>query len=381
MVGIYLHIPFCQKKCFYCDFYSITGSSMQDDYVKAIIQEIRLTALDFKDGIPKVDTVFFGGGTPSLLKDEMLENISNELKTHFEIQANTEWTIECNPGTLTLDKLKKYKEIGFNRLSIGVQSFNDKELKFLRRIHNAQTAKDTLENAHKAGFDNISLDLMFSIPGQTVASLEQSLSTAFSYSPKNISAYSLIYEPGTKLFDALKIGKVKQLDDDEDAAQYDYIIDRLTNAGYEQYEVSNFALPGGRSLHNMRYWMSEHYYAFGPSAHGFIGNSRYWNVRDITQYIKLIKKGSLPIEGKEKLTKEKLFEERVFLELRADGIRLDKIKEDFGIDLASANSHLTGILQKEKLIEFKGNRLRLTSKGYMICDSITVQLLNQLKKI
>jgi len=299
MYGIYLHFPFCISKCHYCDFYSITELSPIDNFVNALCKEIQLQDSISRIHKPKVDTIFLGGGTPSLLKPSQLEIIIETLYKYFDIAQNTEFTIECNPGTLTETSLKEFRGLGINRLSIGVQSFNQDELKFLQRIHTTDDAVKSIEIARKSGFENISIDLIFSIPGQTLESWNNTLEKTISMELEHISAYSLIYEKDTPLYNDWLNHKVEKTDEETEAKYYETLIEKLVNHGLEHYEVSNFAKPNKKCRHNLKYWQGEEYFAFGPSANGYLNNTRYWNVKNLKLYFDSINQNKLPIEGSE----------------------------------------------------------------------------------
>ena len=252
MKSLYFHIPFCVHKCFYCDFYSITESGYHSEFTEALCNEINLRFSGLPDSTI-AETIYFGGGTPSLLGTSFYENIFNSIRSKYQIINETEVTIECNPGTIDPEKLKALRESGFNRISLGIQSFNDDELHFLQRIHNSEEAKKSFSVARNAGFDNISIDLMFSLPGQTEDSLKYTIDEALMLEPDNISFYSLIYEEGTPLYDNWKADRINKLADDTDASFYKLIINRLSMAGYNQYEISNFSKKGKESKHNLVY--------------------------------------------------------------------------------------------------------------------------------
>lgn len=396
MIGVYLHIPFCVKKCFYCDFYSIETKSssnknhnnernfqinddLANDFILALTNEIALRTNN-SSGKINVDSIFLGGGTPSLLSINHLKSLFDFLYNTFRISKNTEITIECNPGTLTNEKLKAYKEIGINRLSIGVQSFVDEELNFLQRIHSPLDVEESFFLARNSGFDNISLDLIFSIPNQTSDSLMYSLQKTIDLSPDHISVYSLIFEEGTPLYKEMKKGKIKPVDDSVDSDFYKMVINFLENNGYSQYEVSNFAKDKKFCNHNLKYWHNEEYLAFGPSAHGFFNNYRYKNVRNIKQYITKLKSGELPTDSEEFQDLNKKIIDTFFLGLRSDGINLQKFKKRFNLNINKIIKNELKFLQDEGFIFLDKNKISLTSKGYQMCDSITVNLISSVEK-
>ncbi|TAL68259.1 MAG: radical SAM family heme chaperone HemW [Bacteroidetes bacterium] len=373
MPGIYIHIPFCKKKCSYCDFFSITDLQGVERFVRSLSKEIDLysTQLNSK---PLVNTVFLGGGTPSLLKTIQLESIFNKLKQYYQFNDELEYTIECNPGTIDKQKLSEYKSLGVNRLSIGIQSLIPKELGFLGRIHNPEEALNAITTGREAGFDNISTDIIFSLPGQKVSDIQYTLENLLEYKPNHISAYNLTFEKGTPLFNRMQSGKVHRNDDETDAEIFEYVSDKLAYSGYEQYEVSNFAFDGKKCRHNLNYWNGGEYFAFGPSAHGFVNGTRYWNHRNLKKYFMMIDDNSLPVEGSEVLTKRQMLEERIMLGLRCEGLNPEKLNSEFEIDLLSLNQELINNLVNEKLMENGNQKLRLTRKGYLLSDEIITKI-------
>lgn len=377
MTGIYIHIPFCVRKCFYCDFYSDTDFSSQEKFVESLLKEIRLQKKLYPD-YDKIDTIFLGGGTPSVLPIHHLKIIFDTINDHFEISSETEITIECNPGTDVISKFEDYLKIGINRISLGVQSFNDNELKFLQRIHSSQKAIDTFNGARSAGFENISIDLIFSIPDQTLETLNQSIESAISLNPDNISYYSLIYEPETPLYADYESGKVKKVRDEADAANYELIIKSFQEAGYIQYEVSNFSKPGKQCRHNLIYWHGNEYFGFGPSAHGYLQNQRYWNIRNTGKYNQLLAENRFPVEGSESLSLKNRFEEVVYLGLRADGININEISKVFSNDFKQKALTFLELYQNEGFFIMSGEHISLSPKGYLFCDEICLKFLSYL---
>jgi oxygen-independent coproporphyrinogen III oxidase len=381
MAGIYIHVPFCTKKCFYCDFYSIETLKLFGRYLDALGLELELKAESFEGDIPEISTVYFGGGTPSLMYPEQLQKIIEKINTLYPISKNAEWTLEANPGTYDIERLKYFKQAGINRLSIGVQSFNDMELLFLQRIHNSKEAIEGIMSARLAGFDNISIDLITSIPGQTPEMLKNTIKHTLDLMPEHISAYSLIYEPGTPLYEQYLMGLVEKIEDDTDASLYELIAESFTNSGFEQYEVSNFSLPGFRSIHNLNYWLSCDYFAFGPSAHGFYKGERYWNVKSLDLYYQYIKTGRLPLGGSEILTFEDKINEGIMLGLRSIGINFSDFKNTFGIDLVSKAGDLFESWKAGGLCSLNDEKIILNYKGYAISNTLISQLLKITDKL
>lgn len=397
MLGVYLHIPFCVKKCFYCDFYSIetrsavnltdfnteisyvTNDNLVNPFLSSIQNEILLRTQNQTKKID-INTIFLGGGTPSILSESQIKILFKTLSDVFNFNENTEVTIECNPGTLTQEKLKIYKEIGINRISIGVQSFVPDELKFLQRIHTNDDVINSFKMARDYGFDNISFDLIFSIPGQSKKKLLYSLSRAIELMPDHISAYSLIFEKGTPLYNEMKKGRINPVDEKKDSEFYEIVIDFLTDNGFIQYEVSNFARNGKFCKHNLIYWHNEEYLAFGPSAHGFYQNFRYKNKRSLKSYINLLKSNHLPTEFQEFQDIYLKLTDTIFLGLRSDGIDLNKILSEFNLNLWNILDEELELLKQQNLIYINHNKISLTKQGYKICDTITVEIISKIEK-
>ncbi len=379
--GYYVHIPFCEKKCTYCDFYSIESTGLIDRFLAALKREIAMRGGTGAPGraptpwrAPTARTIFFGGGTPSLLTPAQLADLLDTIRHHVDLADDCEITMECNPGTITLEKLEGYRAAGVNRLSFGVQSFIEEELRFLTRIHTAEQADEAMALARAAGFTNVNMDLMFALPPQTIDTLAYSLSRLLALQPDHISAYSLIFEPGTPL-NAQKIkGLVVPHEEELDADMYAYVMRTLREAGYEQYEVSNFAKPGHRCRHNLTYWHGEDYVGVGPSAHGLLNGVRYWNHRSLTSWLQHVDAGELPEANSEELTREDRITELAFLTLRADGMPLRQFYHEFGIDLRTRLQPDLELWIREGLIEDTGTHLKLTERGYQVCDSLTVEI-------
>ncbi|MFI5201715.1 MAG: radical SAM family heme chaperone HemW [Candidatus Kapaibacterium sp.] len=391
-LSAYLHIPFCERKCIYCDFYSIENVSLRSEFVDLLLREIDLKL----EGRPNLrgrtlETIFFGGGTPSLLTPGELGRIIRKLEEYFSISSDCEFTLECNPGTITLEKLRGYKSLGVNRLSFGVQSFDAEELKFLGRIHDADEAREAVALARQAGFDNVSIDLIFALPGQTEATLNHTLDEAITLETDHLSAYNLIVERGTPLFRLVQLGKVIELDSDRAAHLFSLVQERLAAAGFEQYEISNYAkttpppmersgIGGGwgvvnRARHNLVYWDGfNDYVSFGPSAHEFLDGERAWNVSSLEEYGKSIRAGKLPIINRERLTMEERRTEVLYLQLRSTGIRMNEFMEVFGEDLL-LNPDVHSFIEEGWMNMEKGI-LKLTAEGYRFCDAIVTRLMD-----
>jgi oxygen-independent coproporphyrinogen-3 oxidase len=283
---------------------------------------------------------------------------------------NAEITLETNPGTVDKQKLKAFRSAGINRISMGIQSFYDDDLRFLTRIHTASEAKQCVRDAYAAGFNNVSFDLIFSLPHQSLERWESNLKQAIELQPTHISCYSLIIEPGTPLFTMVQLNQVAPLDTENDAELYEWTIDFLTSHGFEQYEVSNFAKPNFKCRHNINYWNHSNYLSFGPSAHSFWKNERWWNVSDIAAYIEQVQDQRLPISGGEHLSETTLMEEAIFLGLRSEGIGLEEFRLRYTHDLSIENSSTISDLIQKGLARMNDGRLKLTAKGYLVCDEI-----------
>lgn len=327
MKGLYVHIPFCIRKCKYCDFNSFSAcESEKESYLNALFNEFS----EYKG--EKVNTVFIGGGTPTALNENQLERLLKKIRENFVISEDAEITMEANPKTITKEKLDTIIKYGVNRLSVGVQSFCDKELKALGRIHNSRDAIETIILTKKMGFTNISIDLMLSIPHQTKDSLKRTLETAFSQNPNHISCYSLILEEGTELYNEVKCGKVSQFSEDEESELYDFAVQMLEDNGYKRYEISNFARDNKISKHNKKYWDADEYIGVGLSAHSYINGVRFSNTDNFASYIN----GDFHNKEREVLSKNDKMSEFVFLGLRKrEGISKAEFSKRFGCEINS----------------------------------------------
>ncbi|GIK60024.1 MAG: coproporphyrinogen III oxidase [Ignavibacteriaceae bacterium] len=323
-------------------------------------------------------SIYFGGGTPSLMEPEYIFEIIESVIKKFGVITNAEITLETNPGTVSIDKLKLFKQAGINRISIGIQSFDNSDLKFLTRIHDADTAIKTVYAAANAGFGNISLDLIFNLPGQTKEKWQKNLEQAIQLPVKHISAYSLILERGTILNKMVLDGKVKIQDEDYDAELYEMTIDFLTSNGFYQYEVSNFAKHGFECIHNNAYWHYTDYFGFGTSAHSFIDGERWWNFSSLKMYIDKVNKFGSAVAGSEIITDDKAINEYVMLELRSSGLNFEKFENRFGIQIQEwmkSKYAYFEVLKNKKFVTIENNIVKMTSNGYAICDEILKDLL------
>jgi len=377
MSSLYVHIPFCERKCVYCDFYSLETVSLMETFLRALLREITLCAPAGKG--ESFDTIFFGGGTPSLLSPHELERILNALHTAFAIDRDAEITLETNPGTVSKEKLSDYRSLGVNRLSIGIQSLDDRELRFLGRIHDSLEAIRCVASAREAGFANVSIDLIYSLPGQTVAGWDATLGAALALGPDHVSAYSLIVEDGTPLSRMVSAKLVSPNPAEAEASLYEHTMAVMERSGFEHYEVSNYARPGFRSRHNSAYWTHEGYLGFGPSAHSFWRHgkgdtrARWANEAALGRYCDLLGRGELPLAMREEVTRAQLCNERIFLGLRSAGLDLRKLEHEFGLP-ADALA-LARALVEEGTAVLEEGRLRLTARGYMLCDEIAARMM------
>lgn len=372
--ALYIHIPFCDHKCIYCDFYSIITSDNILNFKSALKKEIEYFSNIYSDN-RIYSSIFFGGGTPSLMEPEYLADILSSVRKKFKIAGDAEITMETNPGTVDKNKLKKFKEAGINRISVGIQSFDEDELKFLTRIHDKQTAIQTVYNAAEVGFENISVDLIFNLPNQTKEKWIENLKTAITLPIKHISTYSLILERGTILNKLVLDGKVTMQDDDYDADLYEATIDFLLSKGFYQYEVSNFTKPGFECLHNNAYWKYRDYLGLGPSAHSFMNNKRWWNFSSLKKYIGEIELHGHAIMNSENITANQMHDEYVMLALRSSGLDLNDYNKRFNDDWINKNNDYFNLLKNENMITIDSNTIKLTSKGYAVCDEILKNIL------
>jgi len=375
--GLYLHIPFCQSKCGYCDFYSIEDTSVIDPFIKALIEEINLTA-DQIETNSLFDTIYFGGGTPSLLNIQDLELILDTLASRFKLDTTCEITIEVNPGTIHLPELKKMVALGIDRISIGVQSFLDFELLTAERIHTSVESTESIEYCREAGFKNINIDLIFALPNQSIENWNYSLKSVTSFKPEHLSVYNLSYEEGTPFYEKKVRGEFLQHSEEKEVKFFNRGHHFLIENGYSHYEISNYALSENYvSRHNYKYWTHAPYLGFGPSAHSFWRQSRWSNVRSVSKYLDYLKKGELPRDFEEELTyKDKMFE-HIFLALRTyRGIWLDEFRKNFDLRFEDIYRSDIQVLQQEKLAKIDRGYFKLTEKGMLICDEILPRFSN-----
>jgi oxygen-independent coproporphyrinogen-3 oxidase len=378
--GLYVHIPFCLRKCCYCDFYSISDFSQTSGFLAALKREMQMnsgTSLVF-------DTIYIGGGTPSVLPPEAIGQIIETAGRYFSIASDAEKTLEVNPGTVTLENLSEYRKFGVNRLNIGVQSFNDNNLRFLGRIHSGRDARLSVEWAHRAGFDNIGLDLIFGLPGQDKINWLSDLTQAGNLEPEHLSCYMLTCESGTPLDREVKTGRIHLAAEGRVLDLFDTAIHFLTNHDFLHYEVSNFARMAGpnheprTSRHNLKYWSFAPYIGLGPSAHSFIEPERYWNHRSVATYVRQIEAGKSATAEIERLTKEQMMIEAIYLGFRTTrGIDLDMFKARFDISFSQTFDKTIAELETRGMIKLSERHCALTRTGLPFLDSIASMFTSQ----
>ena len=331
--GIYIHVPFCLSKCRYCNFFSVTKLDLLDEFASAVCQETTMASQQ----VPLPDTLYFGGGTPSLLPQHLLARIMGQIDLIWGLAECTEITLECNPATVDLEQLRCLKQLGVNRLNIGIQSFNADNLTFLGRRHTASQAVSIVHSARRAGFTNIGIDLIYGLPHQNMTQWEHDLTTAVDMNPEHLSCYILTYEPGTPLQRALISGRCSGLDDASIADMFRLTHTLLASAGFDHYEISNFSKKGFRSVHNTKYWNFNSYLGFGPAAHSYLSHTqqRWWNHDSIERYLTCIQEGKPPLCAQEKLDSEQRVIEVVFLGLRqSKGLAFQGLSDQFGSEMA-----------------------------------------------
>lgn len=375
-VGIYIHIPFCQSKCPYCDFYSITDLNYIPDYLDALKKEMKLAA---NNGV-RADTLYIGGGTPSLLTPKQMGNIVDWAAAYFNLEPTAEMTLEINPATATARDLQDYAAFGLNRLNIGIQSFNDQNLAFLGRRHSAKQALTAVKAGKDAGFTNIGFDLIFGLPEQTPSSWKSDLMQAIRLAPKHLSCYILSYERHTPLYADLQAGRFVELSDLRTADLFRMAHDFLGVAGYEHYEISNYAQGNGwRSKHNRKYWNLAPYIGLGPSAHGCRLPVRWWNHRALGSYLEDLGKDRLPRADEERLSEEQLMIEALYLGLRqSDGIIFNQFQARFQTDFKLYFHTALDRFSAEGWLDMDNRRCRLTVEGMLFLDRIVDELVEMI---
>ena len=373
MAGIYLHIPFCKQACTYCNFHFTTSQRHKNEFVKAIIKEIDLQK-DFLRN-ESIATIYFGGGTPSLLTIEEACLVLEKIKKEFSLEKNIEITFEANPDDISKEKLLGWKDIGINRLSIGIQSFFEEDLVWMNRAHNQQQAYKCIEDSLAAGFDNISIDLIYGSHLLSDERWEKNIATSsINYKIPHLSCYALTVEEKTPLHKQILLKKTVDVDSDKQARHFMILMEKLKQNGYEHYEVSNFAMPGFRSRHNSSYWQGKKYLGLGPSAHSYDGIIRKWNVANNIKYIESINKGVVESET-EVLTETQKFNEYIMISLRTkEGLNLETIKTNWGEDKLTTMKRRLEKFKEHNLVNAAGTTIQLTNEGMLMADGIASDL-------
>jgi oxygen-independent coproporphyrinogen-3 oxidase len=365
--GIYIHIPFCETRCHYCNF--VTGgfeTHIASRYVEALCMEMIESS-----GQGAIDTIYFGGGTPTTLEPAQLGRLIKVCSDKFNLSDNSEITAEANPGSVTPETLANLRAIGINRLSFGVQSFDDSELQMLGRTHSAQEAREAIGAAYDAGFSNVSLDLIAGLPEQLPETWSRNVTEALALQPEHISVYLLEIYKDAPLQHRIEHGELKAIDDELTVSMYFELLERASSSGYEQYEISNWARPGYESRHNLKYWQGAPYWAFGVSAAGYDGKTRWSNTRNLHDYLERVEHGESPVADRVSLSEDDLQSESLFLKLRLkDGVDLDSHKREFGIDVLSRYGEEITRLEDAGLIEFDDQTMRITRAGKVLANEV-----------
>ena len=376
MLGLYIHIPFCIKKCKYCDFNSFKlNIDEKKKYISALEQEMKLYKDEVKD--KEIDSIFIGGGTPTVLNGDEIKTLFKKINENFKIKEDAEITMECNPGTIDEKKLLAMKESGVNRLSIGLQAVQNHHLKYIGRIHTYEEFEKNYIEAKNIGFNNINIDLMYALPNQTVEDWKETLEKIVKLNPEHISAYSLILEENTELFDMFNRKEFRLLDEDTDIEMYEYTINYLKLHGYNQYEISNYAKTGYECNHNILYWKCENYIGIGTSSAGYLNNIRYNNICEIDKYEEAVLNNKKPIEFEEFTSEKDEIEEKIFLGLRMnEGIKFIDFEEKYNLNFEEKYKEQIEKLTKMNLIEVDNQGMRLTQKGREISNSVFVEFMS-----
>lgn len=372
MAGIYIHIPFCKSRCIYCGFYSTTLLDLRKKYINAVCREMELRKNYIREPF---STIYLGGGTPSLLDEAELTKLFLYINNVYDVDRNAEITMECNPDDITPEFTNMLSRLPINRVSMGAQTFADSRLRLLYRRHSSDEVKHAVKLLREAGIKNISIDLMFGFPDESLSQWKEDISAALALNVEHISAYSLMYEEDTPLWKMLDTGKVKEIDEELSLTMFKELVCQLTDAGYEHYEISNFARPGYRSRHNSSYWHQVPYIGLGAAAHSFDLNSRQWNVADLKLYIEEINNGIIPME-REELDNDTTFNDIITTALRtSDGIDLNAMETRLGKRYRNTLISAAGKHIEQGLLEIRHDRLRLTSEGIFISDMVMSDLM------
>ena len=373
MAGIYIHIPFCKQRCSYCDFYTEVAPHYVEKIIKSIVREIEIRKKYLKNEI--INTIYFGGGTPSILTYKQFSEIFKAIYSTYLVSESSEITFEANPDDLTVEFFKTIRSLPFNRISIGIQSFNDSDLININRRHNSQQAIKAVKNAQNAGFNNISIDLIYGLPLQSLDKWEEQLDIALSLNIQHISAYGLTYEEGTLLFNQREKGEIFAVVDDIMNEMYLLLVNKLKENGFEAYEISNFAQQNFRSKHNSAYWKKIPYIGIGPASHSYNLNSRQWNVASITKYIKAIE-NDMPFFEVENLTINDKYNDYVMVSLRtSEGVDIEYVEQEFGADFKLLCLQNIQPFIESKMIIKHNSKFSLTTSGILISNQIIIELL------
>lgn len=373
MAGLYIHVPFCQKRCLYCDFYSNTDMGYQEAYLSALIREMELRK-NYLEG-ETLETIYLGGGTPSQLSVENLNRIFEAIYRYFPVNQDMEITLEANPDDMTPAYVAALSSLPVNRISMGVQSFDAADLKFLNRRHDREEALRAVHLCQEHNLYNISIDLIYGLPGQTPEKWQKNLDEVLRLDIPHISAYHLIYEEGTALYRLLEAGKITPVDEETSLALFTLLIENLSAAGYQHYEISNFARPGWYARHNSSYWKGKKYLGLGPSAHSYNGTEREWNVSSLPEWIKGIQTGKVALES-EQLDENTCYNEYIMTHLRTMwGIDLNELSEKFGENKLKYCLNIAQTYEKRNLLLQKDGKLTLTKDGIFVSDGIMSDLL------
>ena len=373
MAGIYIHIPFCKRRCIYCDFFSTTQSEKKSAYIRSLSQELEFRK-DYLEG-EEIETIYLGGGTPSQLSLQELTTIFTSLYKIYKVKKDAEITLEANPDDLTQEYVNQLRQLPINRISMGIQTFQEETLKVLHRRHTAVQAIEAFQRCREAGFHNISIDLMYGLPGETLETWKQDLHQALELHPEHISAYHLIYEEDTILWKLREEQKVKEADEDLSVTLFTTLIDELTKAGYQHYEISNFCLPKLHSKHNSSYWTGKKYLGCGPSAHSFNGISRQWNVSSLEKYMEGIEMGK-PNYEIEELDIYTRYNDFVITSIRTCwGMPLSQLRTTFGEELYRYCLRMAKPHLEQGVLEISEETMKLTKDGIFVSDGIMSDLL------
>ncbi len=367
--GLYVHIPFCSSRCSYCDFATgLYQSELADRYVRAIVQEIGSSNCAGQ----RVDTIYFGGGTPSLLAPSQLDRIMSALFAKFSIDDSAEITLEINPGSVTPEKLHEFRRLGINRASFGAQTFDDAELAKLGRSHTAADTLKTFADLRSAGFTNVSFDLIAGLPGQALDQWKRNVEQALELQPEHLSFYLLEVHSGTPLDEHIRRGLQPVPDEDLAGVMYQWMLEQASTAGYDHYEISNLCRPNFESRHNVKYWTGQPYYGFGCSSHSYDGQDRRWsNQRDVKQYVEAVEGGLSPVVEEQHLSRDEVRSEALFLGMRMmRGIDVRWYRESFGVDLHDEHREDLDRFRKAGLLEFDGDLIRLTRNGALLSNEV-----------